>query len=73
MNFTYPKYDKIDQIAHGRTNDVLTEGTLVLEGGAYRALYTPGSTSAMSSAVRPARCPASAMWPGKSAGVPAST
>ena len=47
MNFTYPKYDKINQIAHGRTNDVLTEGTLVLEGGAYRALYTQGALDAL--------------------------
>ena len=35
-------YSKLDSIPSGRASDVITEGCLVLEGGAFRGLYTQG-------------------------------
>ena len=35
-------YSKLDSIPNGRASDSITEGCLVLEGGAFRGLYTQG-------------------------------
>ena len=35
-------YSKLDSSPSGRASDVITEGCLVLEGGAFRGLYTQG-------------------------------
>ena len=40
-------YSKIDQIPAGRAGDTITEGCLVLEGGAFRGLYTQGVLDVM--------------------------
>lgn len=37
-----PAYSRIDEITIGNAKDNLIEGTLVLEGGAFRGLYTTG-------------------------------
>lgn len=37
-----PQYSRIDEIKPGIAKDNLVEGTLVLEGGAFRGLYTAG-------------------------------
>ena len=44
MNKTYSKYDLIPK---GKATEALTEGCLVLEGGAFRGLYTQGFLDAM--------------------------
>ena len=36
------KYSGLDTIPDGRASDVITEGCLVLEGGAFRGVYTQG-------------------------------
>ncbi len=36
------KYSRIDEIPSGSASDVITEGCLVLEGGAFRGTYTMG-------------------------------
>ena len=41
------KYSKIDMIPTGQASDKLVEGCLVLEGGAFRGLYTQGFLDAM--------------------------
>ena len=40
-------YSKIDQIPSGQASEELIEGCLVLEGGAFRGLYTQGFLDAM--------------------------
>ena len=35
-------YSKIDKIPHGNASDIVTEGCIVLEGGAMLGLYTAG-------------------------------
>ena len=35
-------YDKMDELPWGRASDTITEGCIVLEGGAWRGLYTLG-------------------------------
>ena len=35
-------YSKVAEIPTGNAPDVITEGCLVLEGGAFRGLYTQG-------------------------------
>ena len=40
-------YSKIGQIPKGQASDKITEGCLVLEGGAFRGLYTQGFLDAM--------------------------
>ena len=35
-------YSKMESIPNGRASDIITEGCLVLEGGAFRGLYTQG-------------------------------
>lgn len=44
MQFSAGKiiYDKLGNIPKGRAGDTITEGCLVLEGGAFRGLYTQG-------------------------------
>ncbi|MDD6450681.1 MAG: hypothetical protein PUF56_01890 [Lachnospiraceae bacterium] len=42
-----PVYSKLDQIPSGRASDTITEGCLVLEGGAFRGLYTQGVLDAL--------------------------
>ena len=37
-----PVYSRIDEVKKGQAKDNLVEGTLVLEGGAFRGLYTAG-------------------------------
>ena len=36
------KYKEVDSLPLGRADDTVTEGCLVLEGGAWRGLYTIG-------------------------------
>lgn len=38
----YKAYSGLDQLPKGKAKDILTPGTLVLEGGALRGLYTAG-------------------------------
>lgn len=40
-------YSKIDELPNGIASNELTEGCLVLEGGAFRGLYTSGVTDAL--------------------------
>ncbi len=40
-------YSRIDDIPSGRVDGLITEGCLVLEGGAFRGLYTQGFLDAM--------------------------
>ena len=40
-------YSKMDQIPQGNASENITEGCLVLEGGAFRGLYTQGVLDAM--------------------------
>lgn len=40
-------YSKIDELPNGIASNKLTEGCLVLEGGAFRGLYTSGVTDAL--------------------------
>ena len=40
-------YSKIDSIPKGQASERLVEGCLVLEGGAFRGLYTQGFLDAM--------------------------
>ena len=40
-------YSKIDKIPSGQASEKLIEGCLVLEGGAFRGLYTQGFLDAM--------------------------
>lgn len=41
------KYKHLDTLPIGRASDEITEGCLVLEGGAWRGLYTVGVLDAM--------------------------
>ena len=41
------KYSRIDEIPNGMASEELTEGCLVLEGGAFRGLYTQGYLDAL--------------------------
>ena len=43
----YRAYSRIDEIKRGRARGPITEGCLVLEGGALRGLYTSGVTDAL--------------------------
>ena len=43
----YKSYSRIDEIKHGRARGPITDGCLVLEGGALRGLYTSGVTDAL--------------------------
>lgn len=40
-------YSKVDQLPDGRASDIITEGCLVLEGGAWKGLYTAGVLDAL--------------------------
>ena len=40
------KYSKYDELPTGQASDKITEGCLVLEGGAFRGLYTQGALDA---------------------------
>ena len=40
-------YSRLDEIPKGTASDKITEGCLVLEGGAFRGLYTQGFLDAM--------------------------
>ncbi|MDD6667482.1 MAG: patatin-like phospholipase family protein [Lachnospiraceae bacterium] len=42
-----PVYSRLDEIPSGRASDSITEGCLVLEGGAFRGLYTQGVLDAL--------------------------
>ena len=44
MSKTIKKYSKLDSIPTGQVSDHITEGCLVLEGGAFRGVYTGGVT-----------------------------
>ena len=44
MSKTIKKYSKLDSIPTGQASDHITEGCLVLEGGAFRGVYTGGVT-----------------------------
>ena len=41
------QYSGFDEIPHGDASDILTPGCLVLEGGAWRGLYTHGVLDAL--------------------------
>nr|MCR4893015.1 patatin family protein [Lachnospiraceae bacterium] len=40
-------YSRLAEIPEGNASDIITEGCLVLEGGAFRSLYTQGFLDAM--------------------------
>lgn len=40
-------YSKIDSIPHGTASDIITPGCIVLEGGAFRGLYSEGVLDAL--------------------------
>ena len=40
-------YDQLDKLPSGQAKDTITEGTLVLEGGGWKGLYTLGVLDAM--------------------------
>ena len=40
-------YSRIDEIPEGRASEKITQGCLVLEGGAFRGLYTQGFLDAL--------------------------
>ena len=40
-------YSRLDKIPKGEASDHITEGCLVLEGGAFRGLYTQGFLDAL--------------------------
>ncbi len=42
-----PKYSGIDSLPSGRASDQITEGCIVLEGGAFRGVYTNGVLDAL--------------------------
>ena len=70
-------YDQLDKLPSGQAKDTITEGTLVLEGGGWKGLYTLGVLDAMmendlnfSSVVGVSAGALSAM--GRSGGAPAS-
>lgn len=41
------KYDKLDKLPSGQAGNTITQGTLVLEGGGWKGLYTLGVLDAM--------------------------
>ena len=41
------KYSGIDSLPEGRASDIITEGCIVLEGGAFRGVYTNGVLDAL--------------------------
>ncbi len=41
------KYSGIDKLPQGRASDILTDGCIVLEGGAFRGVYTNGVLDAL--------------------------
>lgn len=43
----YKKYSKVDTLPKGNAGGGITEGTLVLEGGAWRGIYTQGALDAL--------------------------
>lgn len=43
----YPVYSGVDSLPEGRASDEITEGCLVLEGGAFRAVYGEGVLDAL--------------------------
>ena len=47
MAKTIQVYSGIDRIPTGRTSGKVTEGTLLIEGGAWRGIYTQGALDAM--------------------------
>ena len=47
MAKTIEVFSGINEIPTGRTSGRVTEGTLLLEGGAWRGIYTPGALDAM--------------------------
>ena len=50
------KYSGIDSLPQGRASDTITEGCLVLEGGAFRGVYTNGVLDALMEADINFRC-----------------
>lgn len=40
-------YENVDQLPNGTASDIITEGCIVLEGGAFRGLYTRGVLDAL--------------------------
>lgn len=47
MNKQKKIYQKIDALPSGRASDILTDGTLILEGGGWKGLYTLGVLDCM--------------------------